>query len=338
MSPGEPTGLVELRVVGGPAAGFVHRLGVGRYDIGSGAASYVRVDDPEVEARALTLSVATDGTCQVVVHGDDADVTLDGKPIADAQQDAQDGGDDRTCEAKDGKRRKKARKARKARKKKARADGGETPARRGERFDWPLGGQIGLGNTLLELTRYTPPNAALKWSDDGVGLDYNRPPRLRQPERQTTFRLPSKPREYEARPLPWLMALTPLVGAVVMVTIFQRWYYLIMAGLSPILLFANYFNDKKHGRKSHAKQVKEYEEQKERIEKDAQEALVQERNDRRHSIPDPATVLSMGTGPRTRLWERRRTDRDHLLLRFGTGRLPSEVVWTTPSRTTTGAR
>ncbi|CAM5687229.1 FtsK/SpoIIIE domain-containing protein [Streptomyces hirsutus] len=92
------------------------------------------------------------------------------------------------------------------------------------------------------------------------------------------------------------MALTPLVGAVVAVLIFQRWYYLIMAGLSPILLFANYFNDKKHGRKSHAKQVKEYEEQKERIEKDAQDALVQERDDRRHAIPDPAAVLSLGTG------------------------------------------
>ncbi|MXM62467.1 cell division protein FtsK [Streptomyces sp. HUCO-GS316] len=283
--PGEPTGLVELRVVGGPLAGFVHRLGVGRYDIGSGAASYVRIDDPEVGARALTLSVATDGTCQVAVHGDEKDkeaITLDGAPV----------------------------------------DGDE----------WPLGGQIAVGNSLLELARYTPPNAALKWSDDGIALDYNRPPRLRPPERQTTFRLPSPPREYEARPLPWLMALTPLVGAVVAVVIFQRWYYLIMAGLSPILLFANYFNDKKHGRKSHAKQVKEYEEQKERIEKDAQDALIAERNDRRHAVPDPASVLSLGTGPRTRLWERRRTDRDHLLLRVGTGQLPSEVVLDDPEQ------
>ncbi|MDN0193569.1 FtsK/SpoIIIE domain-containing protein [Streptomyces sp. S.PNR 29] len=291
--PGEPTGLVELRVVGGPVAGFVHRLGVGRYDIGSGAASYIRIDDPELDARALTLSVATDGTCRFKVHGDMADgeddkdaptVTLDGKPLDD----------------KDG--------------------------------EWPLGGQIAIGNSLLELARYTPPNAALKWSDDGIGLDYNRPPRLRPPERQTRFRLPTPPREYEARPLPWLMALTPLVGAVVSVMIFQRWYYLIMAGLSPILLFANYYNDKKHGRKSHAKQVKEYEEQKERIEKDAQDALVAERNDRRHAIPDPATVLSLGTGPRTRLWERRRTDRDHLLLRVGTGQLPSEVVLDDPEQ------
>ncbi|MFE6091013.1 FtsK/SpoIIIE domain-containing protein [Streptomyces massasporeus] len=310
--PGEPTGLVELRVVGGPAAGFVHRLGVGRYDIGSGAASYVRVDDPEVDARALTLSVATDGTCQVAVHTDREHVTLDGTSLAEDE--------DKKKDESGGKKR--------GRKK----DPEKTEEKKTGPTEWPLGAQIGLGNTLLELTRYTPPNAALKWSDDGVGLDYNRPPRLRPPERQTNFRLPSSPREYEARPLPWLMALTPLVGAVVSVMIFQRWYYLIMAALSPVLLFANYYNDKKHGRKSHAKQVEEYEEQKERIEKDAQDALVAERNDRRHAIPDPAAVLALGTGPRTRLWERRRTDRDHLLVRFGTGQLPSEVVLDDPEQ------
>ncbi|MGW0813276.1 FtsK/SpoIIIE domain-containing protein [Streptomyces viridiviolaceus] len=316
---GEPTGLVELRIVGGPGAGFVHRLGVGKYDIGSGNAAHVRIDDPELDARALTLSVATDGTCKVAVHSDEEGVTLDGAPIAERED-----------EKKDEKGRKGKRKEKKERREDGEGGGGADGVR--DKDSWPLGGQIAVGNSLIELARYSPPNAALKWSDDGIGLDYNRPPRLRPPERQTNFRLPSPPREYEARPLPWLMALTPLVGAVVAVAVFGRWYYLIMAGLSPILLFANYFNDKKHGRKSHAKQVKEYEEQKARIEKDAQDALVTERNDRRHAIPDPAVVLSVGTGPRTRLWERRRTDRDHLLLRVGTGQLPSEVVLDDPEQ------
>ncbi|MER5973402.1 FtsK/SpoIIIE domain-containing protein [Streptomyces sp. NPDC002055] len=280
--PGEPVGLIELRVAGGPGAGAVHRLGVGRYDIGRGAASYVRVDDPELADRAVTLSVAANGTCQVAVHADKDGARLDGEAL----------------------------------------DGD----------DWPLGGQLAVGNTLLEITRYTPPDAALKWSDDGAGLDYNRPPRLRPPDRTTQFRLPSPPRENEARPLPWLMALSPLVMAVTMAMVMGRWYYLIMAVFSPILLFANYFMDKKHGRKSHAKLVKEYQEHKERIEKDAGEALVTERLDRRHGAPDPATVLGLGTGPRTRLWERRRTDADHLQLRVGTGQLPSAVVLDDPEQ------
>ncbi|MFF2844779.1 FtsK/SpoIIIE domain-containing protein [Streptomyces sp. NPDC058001] len=296
--PGEPTGLVELRVASGPAAGSVHRLGIGRYDIGGGPAAYLRIDDPEMPARALTLSVATDGTCQVAVHGDKDGVTLDGEKIEDLEN-AED------------------------------FDGTKRGAKGGT---WPLGAQIAVGNTLLELDRYQPPNAALKWSEDGTGLDYNRPPRLQPPERQTRFKLPAPPRDFEARPLPWLMALTPLVGACVAVMIFGRWYYMIMALLSPLILFGNYFMDKKHGRKSHAKQVKEYKEHKERIEKDAQDALVTERLDRRQAVPDPASVLSLSTGPRTRLWERRRTDPDHLLLRVGTGQLPSEVVLDDPEQ------
>ncbi|MGW3667101.1 FtsK/SpoIIIE domain-containing protein [Streptomyces sp. NPDC005141] len=283
--PGEPTGLVELRVAGGPAAGAVHRLGIGRYDIGAGASSYLRIGDPELPQRALTLSVATDGKCRVAVHGDKEGVTLDGGPVEEREDD-----------------------------------------------EWPLGSEVAVGNTLLQLDRYSVPDAALKWSEDGAGLDYNRPPRLHPPERETKFRLPSPVRDYEARPLPWLMALTPLVSAVVMVMVFGRWYYMIMALLSPLIMLGNYFMDKKQGRKSHAKQVKEYNEHKARIEKDAQDALLSERLDRRRAIPDPATVLSLGTGPRTRLWERRRTDADHLLLRVGTGQLPSEVVLDDPEQ------
>ncbi|MGW1216233.1 FtsK/SpoIIIE domain-containing protein [Streptomyces sp. NPDC002499] len=285
---GEPTGVVEFRVVGGPAAGAVHRLGVGKYDIGNGPAAHLRIDDPELPARAATLSIAIDGTCQLALHA--------GKETKDAEDRARLDGADFT--------------------------GGE----------WPLSSQLSLGNSLLEINAYAPPNAALKWSEDGSALDYNRPPRLRPADRQTSFSLPNPPSDYEARPLPWLMAVLPLVGAVVSVMMFGRWYYLIMALMSPLMLFGNYFMDKKHGRKSHAKQQKEYKEHKARIEKDAQEALVTERGDRRQAVPDPAAVLTFGTGPRTRLWERRRTDADHLLLRFGTGRLPSEVELDDPEQ------
>ncbi|MFF4825340.1 FtsK/SpoIIIE domain-containing protein [Streptomyces sp. NPDC001312] len=296
---GEPTGVVEFRVAGGPGAGAVHRLGVGRYDIGSGTTAHLRIDDPELDDRAATLSIAIDGTCEVALHGER-------------------GG--------------KVEKVNKGDKKESRRSGVRLDGEDFDGGDWPLGAQLALGNSLLEITRYSPPNAALKWSDDGAGLDYNRPPRLRPAERKTHFRLPNPPGEYEARPLPWLMALMPLVGAVVSVMIFGRWYYMIMALMSPLMLIANYFMDKKQGRKSHAKQVKEYKEHKERIEEEAREALRTERLDRRDALPDPAAVLAFATGPRTRLWERRRTDADHLLIRVGTGRVRSEVVLDDPEQ------
>ncbi|QNA73942.1 cell division protein FtsK [Streptomyces sp. So13.3] len=268
--PGEPAGVVELRVAGGPDAGAVHRLGIGRVEIGRGTSVRIRIEDSELAERAAVLSVGMGGTCQVTIDG----------------------------------------------------------ATR----DWPLGEQIALGNSLLELGPYIPPNAALHPGDDGSTLDYNRPPRMLPPERTTLFRLPSPPGDINARPLPWLMALMPLVMSVTMAFMMHRMMYLLMAVVSPMVMIGNYFMDKKNGRKSHTKTVTEYRAHKERIETDAQEALQAERQDRAAASPDPATVLNTATGPRTRLWERRRSDTDHLLLRVGTAKLPSEVVLDDPEQ------
>ncbi|MEU7432752.1 FtsK/SpoIIIE domain-containing protein [Streptomyces sioyaensis] len=303
--PGEQPGVIEIRVAGGPDAGAVYRFGIGRYDIGSGQGCQLIVNDPELPQRALTLYVVAPDDLRLAVH-------------AGLQPDGQQGGQP--------------------------GRPGTAPENKGPTFEVrvdgkPLegqqlrvGSQLAIGNTLLDVAPYTPPDAALKWSDDGSGLDYNRPPRLRPPERTTTFRLPSPPKEHEARPLPWLMALSPLLMAVTMAMVMGRATYLVMAVFSPLIMIGNYFWDKKHGRKSHAKQVQEYEEHKARIERDAQEALVLERGDRNLDHPDPGTIWANATGPRTRLWERRRSDADHLLLRVGTGRLPSAVVLDDPEQ------
>jgi S-DNA-T family DNA segregation ATPase FtsK/SpoIIIE len=284
--PGEPSGLVEFRVVGGPGAGAVHRLGVGRVEIGTGQQVHIRLDDASLPERAFTLRVAADGACKVTVYSE-SQPYLDGEPFVHTE---------------------------------------------GDRADWKLGKQLAVGDSLFELTPYFPPDAALKVSEDGGGLDYNRPPRLLPPDRQTKFTLPKPPGERERRPIPWLMAILPVVGAVAMASFTGRYIFLMMAFMSPIMLLSNYFMDKKRGRISHAKKVEEYHERKTRIEKDARDALIAERFARRHAAPDPATVLTQATGPRTRLWERRRTDDDHLLIRVGTSELDSEVVLTDPEQ------
>ena len=43
---------------------------------------------------------------------------------------------------------------------------------------WQPGQQIAVGATLLGLAPYEPPDAALHPSEDGAGIDFNRPPRL----------------------------------------------------------------------------------------------------------------------------------------------------------------
>ena len=182
-----------------------------------------------------------------------------------------------------------------------------------------------VGSSVLEIAGYTQPDAALQPSADGNGLDYNRPPRIAPPRRQTRFRLPVLPKEPPRSPLPWVMAVVPLIAAVALMAVTGNKTMLLLAGLSPISLFANYFVNRRHGGRTYAQVLREYHDRKARIESDVRDALAIERADRRASCPDPAAVLVIATGPYRRLWERRRRDQDHLLLRVGTAEIPADV-------------
>lgn len=276
----EPDGLVEIRVVSGPAAGVVHRLGVGEHDIGGSPTSAVPLADPQVPAQALTVEVDPDGAARVTPRAGVA-AELDREPLLVTAP-------------------------------------------------WPPRGQLAIAGTLLELAAPTPADAAVEPSADG--LDYNRPPRLLPPLRQTRFRLPPEPKEQERRPLPIIMAVVPLVMAVAMVLIFGRWYFIMFGLLSPISLIGSYYYDKRAGRQSHRKRLQDYRETKAAVEADATEALQLERTARRDDFPDPAVVLLTAVGPRRRLWERRRHDADALTLRVGTADLDSEVVLDDPDQ------
>src|SRR5262249_12706111 len=52
---GEPEGLVELRVAGGPDAGRVHRLDLGDHEVGAGPGCDVTLQDAGLPDRALRL-------------------------------------------------------------------------------------------------------------------------------------------------------------------------------------------------------------------------------------------------------------------------------------------
>ncbi|MES4891779.1 FtsK/SpoIIIE domain-containing protein [Streptomyces sp. NPDC096012] len=197
---------------------------------------------------------------------------------------------------------------------------------------WRPRSVIVAGHTLLELSLPSFPDTALKPSEDGTGLDYNRPPRITPPPRPTKFQLPSKPKPSEGRPLPWLMAVVPLVGAVVMALMMGQPRYLFMAVLSPIAMVGNYLIDKKHGKKTYRQTVADYERAKASIERQARRAMAAETGARREGAPDPAEVWATATGPGQRLWERRRADADYGLLRVGTGAVPSDVQVTDPNQ------
>nr|BFE86537.1 hypothetical protein GCM10020093_091380 [Planobispora longispora] len=70
----EPGGIVEIRVIGGPGAGSVHRLGLGVHTVGSDPACAVSVRDPSLPGEAAVVRLTPDAI--TVEPG--ADVAPDG--------------------------------------------------------------------------------------------------------------------------------------------------------------------------------------------------------------------------------------------------------------------
>lgn len=281
-APPDAQGLIEVRVVGGPDAGAVHRLGPGVAVVGSAPEAWITVEDPELPPAALEIEVSLE-------HG----ITV--RPVADGTARLED-----------------------------------RPLRDAER--WFYRSVVSVGRTLLELRPPSFPDAALKPSEDGTGLDYNRPPRITPPPRPTRFSLPARPQEPDPRPLPWIMAVVPLVGAVTMAVLMDRMMFLLLAFLSPVAMVANHFYDRKNGRKSYRRTLADYERRKRSITLQARRAIATETVARREAAPDPAELFLAATGPRQRLWERRLADEDFGRLRVGTARLRSEVELTDPNQ------
>jgi S-DNA-T family DNA segregation ATPase FtsK/SpoIIIE len=75
----EPRGTAEIRVVGGPCAGGVHRVGIGTTTIGSTAD--IAIDDPSLPAFGLSVTVESRRvTVAATAHGT-ATPRLDGEPL-----------------------------------------------------------------------------------------------------------------------------------------------------------------------------------------------------------------------------------------------------------------
>ncbi|MDI2125811.1 FtsK/SpoIIIE domain-containing protein [Yinghuangia seranimata] len=198
--------------------------------------------------------------------------------------------------------------------------------------EWPVRTVLVCGHTVCERAVPTFPDTALRPAEGGGGLDFNRPPRVQPLPRQRKFQIPQRPEQGDPHPLPWLMALTPLLGALVMAYVMHTTRMLFLALLSPLSMIGMYVTNKRHGRKSYRRRLAQYQQRKTSIEQQVAHATAVETLQRRAAFPDPAKAALIATGPRQRLWERRRDDPDHLFLRVGTGAMPSEVELTDPRR------
>ena len=305
----EPVGVVEVRVVGGPGAGVVHRLGPGEFQVGTSDGCAVPLADPMVAPIALVLLIGADGSCTARPAGVGAgfdEVLLDGAPLPAA-------GRQLALSAE--------------------------PSRVGfESTEWAdsesLGGGragrgaplLAVGAVLLAVTAPEPPDLATERAAGGRWLDVNRPPRLPEVRPASRFRQPVMPTRPDRAPIGVLMALVPAIGAGVMAFVLHSYYGLLFALLAPLSVIGARISGGRRARRAHREALARHRAELADLDRAAEAALAAECAARRSAAPDPAEVLLTALGPRRRLWERRRGDPDYLRLRFGTADLPSELT------------
>ncbi|MFD4510502.1 FtsK/SpoIIIE domain-containing protein [Streptomyces sp. NPDC058457] len=191
---------------------------------------------------------------------------------------------------------------------------------------WRAGSQLAVGDTLLELTSRPTARAPLTPAQDGLGLEFNRPPRFLPPAAGARFRLPTPPVKPDKRPIPLLpILLLPAGSAAIAIFVTHRWSFVFIALLSPIAALVTQFGGRKQAMLKYLEKKEEYDRTLARVRADIDAAVLEEQHNLRLSLPDPATLLQMAVQPSERLWERRWQDPDFLTVRVGTTDLPSSV-------------
>ncbi|SNX63188.1 S-DNA-T family DNA segregation ATPase FtsK/SpoIIIE [Streptomyces sp. TLI_55] len=189
---------------------------------------------------------------------------------------------------------------------------------------WPLGGVVRVGDSLLVLDRVAEPDAHLSPMSEG-GLAYNRPPRLNPLRPRRRVVVPVPPSKSEKAKFQFILAFMPMLFGLTMYFITKQIYMLLFCLMSPMMMAGQWLSDNREGKKKDKNSAKQY--KKDLAEHQAELAVLgkEEQRARRADAPDPAEILLFATGPRRRLWERRLTDPDAMLLRVGVGGLESDV-------------
>ncbi|MFJ5216335.1 FtsK/SpoIIIE domain-containing protein [Streptomyces sp. NPDC088354] len=304
--------LAELHVVSGPGAGRTWRLGPGSHEIGSDPLCAIRLDAAAegVPVRGLWVTVAADGTASWHRTGELPGETVRARVAAPPPDDA-------------------VTALRRIRPPRAATERTGAP---GQPVPWPAGEDLTVGAVLLRLSGPVEPDAAVTPSADGYGIDYNRPPRIAPHLDAERVRLPSPPTPPNKRPFPAVMMLSPVILGFFMISVFKSYYYLVFIMLGPAMLVTNWVTGRRTSRKDYEEAERQYSRRRATLEEGVREAVARERRVRNVTGPDPAAVALIATGPGGRLWERRRHDPDHLVLRLGTADQPSLRELEDPSR------
>jgi DNA segregation ATPase FtsK/SpoIIIE, S-DNA-T family len=186
------------------------------------------------------------------------------------------------------------------------------------------GEELRAGSTTLMVR--TSPSATARQRDQMGQVPFNRMPYRRAVVRPVRFEeLAGPPETPTRRRLSIAAALSPAAGAVVMVLITQRYLFLAMAVVSPLLLVYRHVAERRGGKRRFVRERADFYARVEARAAEVTEALDAERRVRLEAAPALAELARQATGHLPRLWERNRVAGDLLHLRLGLGDAESMV-------------
>ncbi|MFM8868085.1 MAG: FHA domain-containing protein, partial [Ilumatobacteraceae bacterium] len=178
------------------------------------------------------------------------------------------------------------------------------------------GDVITIGATELVVQLASSLRRASARRNDGL-VSFSRPPRVAPEPIDREIRFPTPPEEVEARKIPLVATLAPLVLSGAM-AYFVGPIMLVFALVSPLMMLANRWEDKRSGKAGFERAMKQYS-------VDVEEAVSVARTSYERSFslrvdaqPGVTEALSRISTLDPRIWERRAEQRDFLALRLGT--------------------
>ena len=182
--------------------------------------------------------------------------------------------------------------------------------------------EIELGRTLLR-TRPIAAATAAALPVRGGRVAFNRPPRITPADEVFARELDAPPNKARKGRIPLAASAVPLLAGLILFLLLKSPVMLAVAGLSPLMAITTFVSDRRGGRKSFARQSREFRRELELALDELDGALEAEAQARRLQAPDASTLGERLTELAPSLWERRPEHSNFLRLRVGVADLPA---------------
>jgi S-DNA-T family DNA segregation ATPase FtsK/SpoIIIE len=205
-----------------------------------------------------------------------------------------------------------------------------------ERSPWGVGERLQIGATTLQVAgAHDAPAPVL---GHGTGRTVLRPSALThevRPPVEITF--PQPPVQQPARRLAWVAVALPAVGGVTLAVVLRTPTFLFFALLSPLVAIASWWSDRRSGRRTHRRELVDFEDRTTEAEERLADAVLQDARSMHLRHPDLAALASAARRRTSVLWSRAPGSPDHLTVRVGTGPGATTVLRCGPGSSRTAA-